>query len=281
MELGRHRFDISTRALVMGILNRTPDSFFDGGRYKRIDAALKHAEQMVQDGADMLDIGGESTRPGAAAISEAEEIDRVMPVIEQLAYSFDIPVSIDTSKAAVMHAAVQAGAGFINDVCALQQEGALATAVAAPVPVCLMHMQGDPRSMQADPVYDDVVADVFQFLAQRVEVCVKAGIERQRIIVDPGFGFGKTLKHNIQLLKSLTKFGELKLPLLVGMSRKSMLGSIVAELRHQPQPVAVDQRLYAGIGATVMAAMQGARILRVHDVKATREALAPLFAVMG
>ncbi len=266
---------------VMGILNVTPDSFFDGGRYKRIDAALKHAEQMVLDGADILDVGGESTRPGAASVSEAEEIDRVMPVIEQLSHSFDIPVSIDTSKAEVMHAAVQAGAGIINDVCALQQEGAMAIAVAAPVPVCLMHMQGNPRSMQEAPAYSNVVEDVYQFLSRRVDACVEAGIERQRIIIDPGFGFGKTLEHNLQLLHSLTRLGELELPLLAGISRKSMLGSIVAGLYGQSQPVAVEDRLYAGVGAAVMAAMQGARILRVHDVKASKEALAPLCAVMG
>lgn len=266
---------------VMGILNVTPDSFYDGGRFKRIDAALKHAEQMVLEGADILDVGGESTRPGAAGVSATEEIDRVMPIIEQLTYSFDIPVSIDTSKADVMHAAVQAGAGLINDVFALQQEGALAIAAAAPVPVCLMHMQGNPRTMQSAPSYHNVVEEVMRFLTGRVQVCEKAGIQRRRILVDPGFGFGKTLIHNLQLLGSLGRFAELKLPVLVGISRKSMLGAIVADIRGQEGAVGVDQRLYAGIGAAVMAAMKGANILRVHDVRATKEALAPLFAVMG
>ncbi len=266
---------------VMGILNVTPDSFYDGGRFKRIDAALKHAEQMVLEGADILDVGGESTRPGAAGVSATEEIDRVMPIIEQLTYSFDIPVSIDTSKADVMHAAVQAGAGLINDVFALQQEGALAIAAAAPVPVCLMHMQGNPRTMQSAPSYHNVVEEVMRFLTGRVQVCEKAGIQRRRILVDPGFGFGKTLIHNLQLLGSLGRFAELKLPVLVGISRKSMLGAIVADIRGQEGAVGVDQRLYAGIGAAVMAAMKGANILRVHDVRTTKEALAPLFAVMG
>ncbi|MBN1378963.1 MAG: dihydropteroate synthase [Gammaproteobacteria bacterium] len=265
---------------VMGILNITPDSFYDGGRYERVDAALKQAERMVLDGADILDVGGESTRPGAKAISESEELDRIVPVIEQLTHQFDVPVSIDTSKPAVMRAAVQAGAGLINDVCALQLEGALTTAVAAPVPVCLMHMQGDPRSMQSAPQYGDVVQEVKRFLDERVDACVEAGIDRRRLLLDPGFGFGKTLNHNLQLLKDLSRFTEPGLPLLVGVSRKSMLGGIIAEMQGQEQAAPLEQRLYAGIGAAVMAAMQGARILRVHDVRATKEALAPLCATM-
>lgn len=265
---------------VMGILNVTPDSFYDGGRYKRIDAALKHAESMVREGADILDVGGESTRPGAEAVSESEELDRVIPVIEKLSHTFDVPISIDTSKAGVMRAAVQAGAGLINDVCALQSEGALATAVAAPVPVCLMHMQGNPRSMQQAPVYQDVLREVMQFLTDRIQVCVAAGIERTRLLIDPGFGFGKTLQHNLKLLQGLAQLKKLGLPLLVGVSRKSMLGGIIAALYGRDQPAPVEQRLYAGMGAAVMIAAQGASILRVHDVQATKEALAPLCAVM-
>ena len=266
---------------IMGILNVTPDSFFDGGRYTRVDEALKQAERMIREGADIIDIGGESTRPGAAAVPEDEELDRVIPVIEQLAHSFDVPVSIDTSKPAVMREAVQAGAGMINDVYALQQDGALAIAAAAPVPVCLMHMQGVPRTMQDAPDYADVVGDVKSFLLARVETCVAAGIDRQRLLLDPGFGFGKTLQHNLQLLKGLSQLVETGLPLVVGISRKSMLGGLVAGLNGQEQPVPVEQRLYAGLGAAVTAAMQGARILRVHDVRATREALAPLVAMLG
>ena len=266
---------------VMGILNVTPDSFFDGGRYARIDAALKQAEHMLQEGADIIDVGGESTRPGAGAVSENEELDRVMPVIEQLALNFEIPISIDTSKPAVMRAAVQAGAGMINDVCALQKDGALETAAAAPVPVCLMHMRGDPGTMQVTPEYCNVVSDVRQFLSGRVDACVKAGIERGRLLLDPGFGFGKTLAHNLQLLKELTQIADLGLPLLVGLSRKSMLGGAVAAIHGLEKPAPVEQRLYAGLGAAVMVAMQGARILRVHDVRATREALAPLCAALN
>jgi dihydropteroate synthase len=266
---------------VMGILNVTPDSFFDGGRYARINAALKQAERMLQEGADIIDVGGESTRPGAGTVSESEELDRVMPVIEQLALNFEIPISVDTSKPAVMRAAVQAGAGMINDVCALQKDGALETAVAAPVPVCLMHMRGDPDSMQVAPEYGNVVNDVRRFLSGRVDACVKAGIDRGRLLLDPGFGFGKTLAHNLQLLKELTQIADLGLPLLVGLSRKSMLGGAVAAIHGLGKPVPVEQRLYAGLGAAVMAAMQGARILRVHDVRATREALAPLCAALN
>lgn len=261
---------------VMGILNITPDSFFDGGRYTRVDAALKRAEQMVRDGADIIDVGGESTRPGAPTVSESEELDRVLPVIERLATNLEVPVSIDTSKPAVMRDAVQAGAGMINDVCALQLDGALATAAAAPVPVCLMHMQGSPRTMQTLPEYDDVVADVYAFLQQRVQVCEQAGIDRERIVLDPGFGFGKSLQHNLGLLKGLDQMQGLGLPLLAGISRKSMLGLLLAELRQQDEPVSVDDRLNVSLGAAVIAAMRGASIIRVHDVRETVEALLPL-----
>ena len=260
---------------VMGILNVTPNSFFDGGKYTRVDAALKQAEQMVKEGADIIDVGGESTRPGAAAISEDEELDRVLPVIEQLAINVDVPISIDTSKPAVMRDAVQAGAGMINDIYALQLEGALETAAAVPVAICLMHMQGTPGTMQAEPQYRDVFTEVRNFLLQRVQACEHAGIERERLLIDPGFGFGKSLQHNLQLFAQMADLHSIGLPLLVGTSRKSMLGALLATALDQKEVVAVEQRLFASLGAAVAAAVQGAAIIRVHDVRETVEALLP------
>ena len=250
---------------VMGILNVTPDSFSDGGRFVVPDDALVQAERMIAEGADILDIGGESTRPGAAAVSLDEEMARVLPLIERVAAEFDVPVSIDTSKPQLMRAAVAAGAAMINDVSALRAPGAVAVVAALGVPVCLMHMQGEPRTMQAAPQYDDVLADVIRFLADRVTVCVAAGIARERLLIDPGFGFGKTLQHNLALLRGLGQFRQLGLPILVGISRKSMLGAITGK--------PVGERQTASVAAALMAVERGARIVRVHDVAAMVDAL--------
>lgn len=250
---------------VMGILNVTPDSFSDGGRFVVPDDALVQAERMIAEGADILDIGGESTRPGAAAVSLDEEMARVLPLIERVAAEFDVPVSIDTSKPELMRAAVAAGAAMINDVSALRAPGAVAVVAALGVPVCLMHMQGEPRTMQAAPQYDDVLADVIRFLGDRVTVCVAAGIARERLLIDPGFGFGKTLQHNLALLRGLGQFRQLGLPILVGISRKSMLGAITGK--------PVGERQTASVAAALMAVERGARIVRVHDVAAMVDAL--------
>ncbi|MBB1089568.1 dihydropteroate synthase [Lysobacter sp. SG-8] len=254
------------RPRVMGIVNVTPDSFSDGGEHATTDAAVAHALRLVEEGADLLDIGGESTRPGAADVSLDEELARVVPVIEALAAQVDVPLSIDTSKPEVMEAAVAAGAGMINDVYALRREGALETAAAVGVPVVLMHMQGDPRSMQSAPDYDDVVAQVHRFLAERIFAAEMAGIDKKRIVVDPGFGFGKTLEHNLALLAGLERFGELGVPVLAGLSRKRAIGDLTG------REVARD-RVYGSVAAHLVAAQRGARIVRVHDVAATVDAL--------
>jgi len=255
----------------MGILNLTPDSFSDGGFWKTSDQAVRHALHMVEAGADILDIGGESTRPGAAEISLAEELDRVLPVIENLRAEVDVPLSIDTCKAEVMLAAVQAGAGMINDVYALRGEGALEAALSLGVPVCLMHMQGQPRSMQQDPQYDNVVTDVSDFLLERATVLLAAGFRQRDIVLDPGFGFGKTLAHNMELFQSIPQLVALGYPLMVGVSRKSMLGAITGK--------PVEQRVSASVAAAVLAAQAGAAVLRVHDVDATLDALKVLQAL--
>ena len=259
------RIDFS-RINIMGVLNVTPDSFSDGGRFIETSAAIEHAQQLIEQGADILDIGGESTRPGAARVSVDEEIERTIPIIEAIRRFSDIPISIDTSKAEVMTAAATAGVNMINDVWALRQPGALAAAAASGLPVCLMHMLGEPGTMQEKPAYRDVVAEVRQFLLERVKAALAAGIPAERLVIDPGFGFGKTLQHNLQLLNNLASFTELGYPLLVGISRKSMLGMILDK--------PVDQRLYGSISAAVIAAMAGADIIRVHDVTETRDALA-------
>jgi dihydropteroate synthase len=261
------------RPRVMGILNITPDSFSDGGVFISRDVALERARAMVAEGADILDIGGESTRPGARAVSAQEELDRVIPVIQTIAAELGVPVSVDTNKATVMREAVAAGAGMINDVMALQDAGALAAAAALGVPVCLMHMQGLPRTMQQKPQYQDVVAEVMAFLRARVEACLASGIPRSRLLLDPGFGFGKTLRHNLLLLRHLERFNELRLPLLVGISRKSMIGAVLGD-------APVDQRLSGGLACAVMAVERGAAIIRTHDVKATADALRMAHAVM-
>lgn len=260
----------------MGILNVTPDSFSDGGRFLSPAAALAQARQMVADGAALIDVGGESTRPGAQAVSVQEELDRVIPVIEAISAECAVPISIDTSKPEVMRAAVRAGAGLINDVRALQVDGALLAAAElnahTSVPVCLMHMQGEPRSMQAQPHYDDVVSEVKAFLAARMDACVRAGIPRERLLIDPGFGFGKDLVHNLQLMRSLSELLTLAAPLVIGVSRKRMIGTLLDD-------ASVERRLYGGLALASIAVWQGAAIIRTHDVRATCEALRLVNAV--
>jgi dihydropteroate synthase len=263
--------DFSNGPLVMGILNVTPDSFSDGGHFTRVDQARQHALQMQAEGAAIIDVGGESTRPGAAAVGSDEELERVIPVIEAIRQESDIPVSIDTSKPEVMQAAVAAGADLINDVRALQAPGALEAAAALAVPVCLMHMQGEPRSMQAAPRYTNVVAEVRGFLQERVAACEAAGIARQRLILDPGFGFGKTLEHNLQLLHGLPQIVAVGLPVLVGLSRKSMIGKLL--------DVPVEARLPASVALAGLAVWLGATIVRAHDVQATVQAVRMCAAV--
>lgn len=257
---------------VMGILNVTPDSFSDGGKFTDSERAFEQAAQLVKDGAQWLDIGGESTRPGAAAVSEQEELDRVIPVLERVRKSLPVKVSVDTSKPKVMAAALQLGVDMINDVNALRAEGALTAVANSNALLCLMHMQGEPRTMQHEPRYDDVVCDVKSFLAQRVQVCEQAGIGRERLWLDPGFGFGKSMRHNYQMLQRLQAFHELELPLLIGISRKSMLGHVTGR--------AVDERLAASIAAATIAALKGGRIIRVHDVKETVDAMRVVAATL-
>lgn len=259
------------RPHVMGIVNVTPDSFSDGGRFAQTNLAVEHALKLVEEGADILDIGGESTRPNAVPVSLQEELDRVIPVIEALVKQINIPLSIDTYKPQVMQAAIAAGASIVNDIRALQENGALNIVAASDVGVCLMHMQGTPQTMQLNPQYNDVVSEVKEFLQQRLQVCEVAGIARDRILLDPGFGFGKTRAHNIALIQHLASFSALGQPLLVGLSRKSVLGQVTG---HD-----VDARLYASVAASVISAMVGAKILRVHDVKATVEALKVVVAI--
>ena len=258
---------------VMGILNVTPDSFSDGGRFERLDVAMRHVETMADEGAAIIDIGGESTRPGSAGVSDQEELDRVIPVIEAVRSVTAVPVSIDTSKASVMREAVAAGAAMINDVCALRADGALEAAAGLGVPVCLMHMQGEPRNMQEAPDYKDVVADVAAFLDERIQACIEAGIDESLIVVDPGFGFGKTREHNVDLLANLRQLRVRDRPLLVGISRKSVLGDLTGR--------AVDARVPASLAAAVIAILSGADIIRAHDVGPTVDALKVAAAVMG
>jgi len=254
------------RPRVMGIVNVTPDSFSDGGAHDTLEAAVAHGLRLAAEGADALDIGGESTRPGAAEVSVEEELRRTIPVVERLARETAVPISIDTSKPEVMRAAVAAGAGLINDVYALRRDGALEAAAELGVPVVLMHMQGEPRSMQHEPSYDDVVAQVHRFLAERLFAAEMAGIAKKRIVVDPGFGFGKTLQHNLTLLAQLERFGELGVPVLAGLSRKRS----IAELTGRED---ARERVHGSVAAHLIAAQRGARLLRVHDVAATVDAL--------
>lgn len=262
--------DLSTPQ-VMGILNVTPDSFSDGGKFTHIEHALAQVERMIADGASIIDIGGESTRPGAVVVSDEDELVRVIPVLKAIKQRFNVFVSIDTSKASVMSAAIAAGADIINDVRALQNEGCLAAVAKSNIPVCLMHMQGLPQTMQDSPRYDDVITDVEVFFQQRIDACVSAGIARERIILDPGFGFGKTLEQNFHLLANLSVFCQFGLPLLAGLSRKSMIGNLLNR--------DVEQRIAGSLSAAIIAAQQGADIIRVHDVQATVDALSILKAV--
>ena len=255
----------------MGIVNVTPDSFSDGGKFAATNLAVEHALKLVEEGADILDIGGESTRPNATPISLQEELDRIIPVIEALVKQVSIPISIDTYKPQVMQAAIAAGASMVNDVRALQEENALQILAKSNVGVCLMHMQGTPQTMQQNPQYNHVVNDVKEFLAARLQASIHAGISPSRILLDPGFGFGKTRQHNILLLQNLQSFADLGRPILVGLSRKSVLGQVTGN--------DVNARLYSSIAASVIAATKGAKILRVHDVKATVEALKVVAAV--
>jgi len=260
------------RPQVMGIVNVTPDSFSDGGLHANVEAAVTHGLRLAGEGADILDIGGESTRPGAEDVGIEEELRRVIPVIERLAKETALPISIDTSKPEVMRAAVAAGAGLVNDICALRREGALQTAAALGVPVVLMHMRGEPRTMQETPVYDDVVNEVHRFLAERIFAAEMAGIARKQIVIDPGFGFGKNDQHNFTLLAQLQRFTELGVPVLAGLSRKRTLGTLTG--RAVP-----SERVHASLAAHLIAVQRGARIVRVHDVAATVDALKVLNAV--
>lgn len=254
------------RVLVCGIVNVTADSFSDGGQYLDPQHAVERGLELVGQGADLLDVGGESTRPGAGEVDASEEIARIVPVIEALIRQTHVPISVDTSKADVMRAAIGAGAGLINDVYALRRDGALDAASSLGVPVCLMHMQGDPRTMQDAPQYDDVVGEVHRFLTERLFACQMAGIDKKKILVDPGFGFGKTLEHNLALLRALDRFPELA-PVMVGLSRKGMIGTLTG--RERP-----EERAAGSAAAALIAAQKGAAIVRVHDVAPTRDALA-------
>ena len=271
LQCGNRKLDL-TRPVVMGVVNVTPDSFSDGGKFIERNKAIDHANQLVAEGAAILDIGGESTRPGAAEVSVEEEIRRVIPVIEALtAAGVNAVISIDTSKPEVMREAAKAGAGLINDVRALAAPGSLEIAAESRCAVCLMHMQGDPRTMQSAPAYGDVVTEVKAFLQQRAENCRKAGIAADRIALDPGFGFGKTLAHNAALLRSLDTYQDTGYALLVGLSRKSMLQKILGR--------PVGERLYGSLALAVMAALKGAHIVRAHDVAATADALKTVAAI--
>ncbi len=254
-----------SRPQIMGILNVTPDSFSDGGVHNTLDMALRHAEKMINEGAAIIDIGGESTRPGADEVSEQEEVERVVPVVEALAQRFNIWISVDTSKALVMSESAKAGAHLINDIRALQELGALESAAKSGLPVCLMHMKGQPRTMQDMPHYENLLSEVRQFFTEQIERCVMAGIAKDKLVLDPGFGFGKNLTHNYQLLAHLNQFHQFGLPVLAGMSRKSMIG----QLLHVPP----QERVVGSVACAVIAAMQGAQIIRVHDVKETVQAM--------
>lgn len=266
-----NRFLDLARAHVMGILNVTPDSFSDGGRFCQLDAALRHAEAMVAAGATLIDVGGESTRPGARSVSPTEELERVAPIVERIHRELDVIISVDTSTPAVMREAARLGAGLINDVRSLRRDGALDAAAATGLPVCLMHMLGEPGTMQDDPHYDDVTREVADFLAERLGQCAAVGIPAERIILDPGFGFAKTLAHNLSLFKHMEALHALGRPLLVGVSRKSMIGNALGR--------PVGERLYGGLALAALALTKGARILRVHDVAETMDVVRMIDAV--
>jgi dihydropteroate synthase len=271
LQCGSYRLALE-RPLIMGVVNVTPDSFSDGGRYASRDEAVRHARTLVAEGADILDIGGESTRPGAAPVSIEEERRRVLGVIEALA-GCDVPISVDTRKPQLMREAIAAGASFINDISALEAPGALEVIAQSTVAVCLMHKQGEPQNMQQSPRYHDVVQEVRDYLSARLNVAGAAGIGRERVVIDPGFGFGKTYDHNLALLRELPVLTALGVPVLAGLSRKAMLGRITGR--------EAGERVHASVAAALFAADRGARILRVHDVLATREALAVWCALKG
>lgn len=254
-----------TRPNIMGILNATPDSFSDGGQYQSLDKALKQAELMLAQGADLIDIGGESTRPNAKPVSLQEEIDRVMPILERLKAEFNLFVSIDTSTPELMELAANAGANMLNDVRALSRPNALEAAAKTGLPICLMHMQGEPQTMQNKPQYQNIMDEIFDFFNNKIEQCLAAGINKTKLLIDPGFGFGKSFEHNFQLLNRLEQFNRFDVPLLVGMSRKSMIGDAL----NAP----VTDRMTGSVAAALIAAQKGAKIIRVHDVKATKQAL--------
>ena len=275
LRCGAKSLDLSSPK-IMGILNITPDSFSDGGVLYRngqvyLDVVLKRAEAMLADGADILDVGGESTRPGAATVSEQEELDRVVPVVEALVRKLGALVSVDTSTASVIRESALKGAGMINDVRALSRDGALIAAANTALPICLMHMQGQPQTMQNAPHYDDLIADVLNFLKLKTEICLAAGIGRERILIDPGFGFGKTLAHNLALLARLSELGILGSPILVGLSRKSLLGQLLDR--------SVDERLPGSLALALAAVERGASIIRVHDVAATKDVVSVYNAI--
>jgi dihydropteroate synthase len=257
----------------MGILNVTPDSFSDGGRYLRLDQALRHVEQMLEEGATLIDVGGESTRPGADAVSARQELERVLPVVEAISQRFDTIISVDTSTPQVMRESAAAGAGMINDVRALQRDGALMAAAQTGLPVCLMHMQGEPQHMQQAPQYASVIDEVSAFLTRRVAACAQAGIPASRLLLDPGFGFGKTLEHNLQLFAGIESLRPVGIHLLVGVSRKSMIGQLLGR--------SVDQRLAGGLALTTLAVRSGARIIRAHDIAQTVDVVRMTEAVMA
>ncbi|RRV13857.1 dihydropteroate synthase [Stutzerimonas xanthomarina] len=269
---GSRVLDLS-RPHVMGILNVTPDSFSDGGRFAEREAALRHAEAMAVAGATLIDVGGESTRPGARAVSPTEELERVAPIIEMIARELDVVVSVDTSTPAVIRECARLGAGLINDVRSLQRDGALDAAADAGLPVCLMHMRGEPGDMQRDPRYDDVVEEVCSFLEQRMGACAAAGIPRDRIVLDPGFGFAKTLSHNLVLFRRMEVLHRLGRPLLVGVSRKSMIGAVLGR--------PVEERLYGSLALAALAVGKGAQIVRVHDVAETVDVVRMIAAVQA
>lgn len=262
-----------TQPAVMGILNATPDSFWDGGRHNTISDALVAAEKMVADGAVIIDVGGESTRPGAPPVSTEQELERVIPVIQKISSSIDVIMSVDTSSPAVMMAAADAGAGLINDVRALGREGALEAAAETGLPVCLMHMRGGPATMQDRPFYDDVFTEVNLFFDAVIARCIDAGISKHRLLIDPGFGFGKNLEHNLILMRRLGEFVERGMPVLVGVSRKSMIGAVLDR--------AVDQRLYGSLAAASYAVTKGAKVIRTHDVRATVDSVKMLAAILA
>lgn len=264
MDCAGKSLDLS-RTAIMGVLNVTPDSFSDGGRFIEIDAACRQVQAMLRGGARIIDIGGESTRPGAQPVSEQEEIDRVIPVISRLKQEYDCIISIDTSKPQVMLEAVKSGAGIINDVCALSSEESMRAAARAAVPVCIMHMQGSPRTMQKSPSYSDVLLEVKRFLLDKARQCVDFGIEKSNIIIDPGFGFGKNVHHNVHLLNHLDELCDSGYPVLAGLSRKSMIGHLLG--------LPVDERLAPSIALAIVAVQKGAKIIRTHDVKQTHDAV--------